>query len=201
MLGNLTISRKLTWLSALVSVAALTLACLAFLAYDQVTFKRSLVTNLSAQAQVVGLNSVSALVFNDPDSATTTLSALRASPSILGASIFTADDKLFASYAVDHRYEITEAAPPPAGEAESYRFAGKGVRLTRVIEFGGKPMGYIVIRGSLADLDHRLKQYVRIAIAVLIFSLIGALLLSSAFRRAVAEPIVRLAETARTVSR
>jgi PAS domain S-box-containing protein len=200
-LKNLTISGKLVWLSALVSAAALTLACVAFLAYDQVTFKQTLVHNLSAEAQVVGLNSVSALVFNDPDAATTTLSALRSSPATLAASIFTSDGRLFATYAVDRRYEVAEALPPPAGEAERHRFSGKEVLLTRVIEFGGKPMGYIVIRGSLADLDHRLVQYLRIALAVLIFSLIGALLLSSAFRRAVAEPIVRLSETARIVSR
>jgi PAS domain S-box-containing protein len=182
MLRNLTISGKLVWLSALVSAAALTLACVAFLAYDQVTFKRALVHSLSAEAQVVGLNSVSALVFNDPDSATTTLSALRSSPAILGASIFTSNGRLFATYAVDRHFEVAEALPPPAGEAESYRFAGKEVLLTRVIEFGGKPMGYIVIRGSLAELDHRLVQYLRIALAVLVFSLVGALLLSETAR-------------------
>ena len=201
MLRNLTISRKLTWLNALVSAAALTLACLAFLAYDQVTFKRTLVHNLSAEAQVIGLNSISALVFNDPDAATTTLSALRASPSIQAASIFTGNGRLFATYALDQKYRITEATPPTAGATESYTLAGKQVLLTRSIDFGGKPMGYIVIRGSLAELDDRLQQYVRIAIAVLIFSLGAALILSSVFRRAVADPIVRLAETARIVSR
>lgn len=201
MLKNLTISGKLTWLNALVSAAALTLACLAFLAYDQVTFKRTLIHNMSAEAQVVGLNSISALVFNDPDAATTTLSALRASPSILAASIFNGNGHLFATYAVDQKYQISEAIPVAGGETESYTFAGKQVLLTQVISFGGKPMGFIVLRGSLAELDERLKQYVRIAAAVLIFSLGAALILSSVFRRAVADPIVRLAETARIVSR
>src|SRR3954470_17692436 len=115
MLRNLTISRKLTWMNALVCTTALTLACLAFLAYDQVTFKRTLVHNLSSEAQVVGLNSISALVFNDPDSAATTLDALRPSPSILGASIFTEDGQLFASYASNRQYLVTQTAQIPNG--------------------------------------------------------------------------------------
>lgn len=201
MLKNLTISGKLTWLNALVSAAALTMACIAFLTYDHVTFKRSLLDNLSTQAQVVGLNSISALVFNDPDSATTTLSALRGSRSILAASIFTTDGKLFATYAVDSTYRISSAPLLSPNQMESYQFVGKQVLLTRTIWFGAKPMGYIVIRGSLIDLDERLRQYIKIAIAVLIFSLASALVLSAAFRRAVAAPIVRLAETARLVSR
>lgn len=201
MLKDLTISKKLTWLNALVSAAALSLACLSFLAYDQVNFRRSLVHNLSAEAQVVGFNSISALMFNDPDAATTTLSGLRASPSILAATIFTGNGQSFATYAVEHKYQIADALPPPPGQKESYTFTGKQVLLSRSIEFSGKPMGYIVIRGSLTELDERLKQYLRIAIAVLIFSLAAALILSSVFRRAVAAPIVRLAETARIVSR
>jgi PAS domain S-box-containing protein len=201
MLKNLTISRKLTWLNALVSAAALMLACMAFLAYDQVTYKQTLFHNLSSEAQVVGFNSISALVFNDPDSATTTLSALRASPSILAATIFTGNGRVFATYAQNQKYQITEESPPAAGQTETYVVTGNQVLLTRSIAFGRKPMGFIVIRGSLQELDDRLWQYLQIAAGVLIFSLGAALILSSFVRRAVAEPIVRLAQTARIVSR
>ena len=60
----------------LVSGVALLTACAAFIAYDLVTFREALVYNLSSQAQIVGSNSISALVFNDPRSAETTLAAL-----------------------------------------------------------------------------------------------------------------------------
>jgi PAS domain S-box-containing protein len=201
MLRNLTISKRLTWLNALVSASALAMACLAFLAYDQVTFKRTLIHNLSSEAQVVGLNSISALVFNDPDSATTTLSALRSSPSILAATIFTSSGRMFANYSVSPQYDIVNPVQIPADRDEVYVYSGREILLAHTIVFGTKPMGVIVIRGSLQELRHRLLQYVGIALAVLIFSLGAALLLSSAFRRAVAEPIVQLAETARIISR
>ena len=76
------ISRKLTRMNMVVSGVALLTACVAFIAYDVLTFRESAVQNLSTQAQIVGLNSVSALLFNDADSAEKTLGALRAAPAI-----------------------------------------------------------------------------------------------------------------------
>ena len=95
------ILRKLTLMNMLVSGAALLLACLAFFSYDQLTFRQSLVRMLSAQADIVGSNSVSAILFNDPQSAIITLSALKSSHSITSAGIFTLDRKVFAKYTRD----------------------------------------------------------------------------------------------------
>src|SRR6185295_9014053 len=95
------ITTKLTRMNVLVSGSALLFACAAFIAYDLVSFRSGMVHNLSIQAQVVGSNSVSALLFSDPDSAENTLSALKAAPNIVSASIYTIDGKLFASYRRD----------------------------------------------------------------------------------------------------
>src|ERR1700730_14288021 len=100
------ISRKLTVMNILVSATALLLACAAFFAYDQFTFRQSLVRTLSAQAQIIGSSSVSALVFNDPQSTTSTLSAVKNSPNIASAGIFTLDRKPFAQYVRNAGEEI-----------------------------------------------------------------------------------------------
>jgi PAS domain S-box-containing protein len=200
MLRDLTISGKLTWLNMLVSAAALTLACISFLAYDQVTFRKALVHNVSTEAQVVGLNSISALVFDDPDAASNSLHSLRGSPNVLAASIFKADGRLFATYEVDPKFRLAGPGEVAAGH-EQYEFKSGEVVLAHPIIFGEKKLGTIVIRASTAELSSRLKQYLLIAGAVLILSLGAALLLSSAFRRGVAAPIARLAETAQMVSR
>ena len=96
-----TISRRLTLMNMLTSGAALVLACVAFIAYDMVTFRDAIVRNLSTQAQIIGANTASALLFNDPQSAENTLSALKASPNILSAGIYTPDGRLFATYSRD----------------------------------------------------------------------------------------------------
>src|SRR3954454_17517108 len=85
------ISRRLTWMNLLVSASALLLASIGFLAYDQYTFRENLVRNLSAQAQIIGANSASALMFNDPVAAERTLSALASFPQIKSSGIVTPD--------------------------------------------------------------------------------------------------------------
>ncbi len=67
-------------MNMLVSGAALLLACAAFIGYDMVTFRATIVRNLSTQAQIIGSNSASALLFDDPQAAETTLSALEPPP-------------------------------------------------------------------------------------------------------------------------
>lgn len=194
------ITRKLTRMNVLVSGAALLIACTAFIAYDLVTFREAMVYNLSIQAQIIGSNSVSSLVFDDPSSAERTLLALRASPNIVSAGVHDSNGRLFAHYRRDSAGEppILRALPP--GQVQDHWFGGGEVILVRSIEFGGKSVGTVYIRSDQLRVNTRLRRYVWIAALVLAASLLAALMVSSAFRRSVARPIVQLAKIARTVS-
>lgn len=86
-LGEHSITKRLTWTNMLVSGAALLLACAGFVAYDIVTFREVLMHRLAVQAQIVGANGASALLFNDPLSAEATLAALKAAPDVVSAGI------------------------------------------------------------------------------------------------------------------
>ncbi|MGB7603583.1 MAG: ATP-binding protein [Candidatus Sulfotelmatobacter sp.] len=194
------ILRKLTLMNMLVSGAALSLACLAFFTYDQITFRQGLVHTLSAQADIVGSNSVSAILFNDPQSASNTLSALKSSQSVTTAGIFMLDGKPFATYTRENGEEILSIPNIPAGQVETYRFTNSHLVLVRKIMFQGKPVGLVYIRADLREIDRRLKRYAAIALAVLLLSLVAALLVSSLFGRSVAQPIVDLARVAAVVS-
>ena len=108
------ITKRLTRMNVLVSGAALLMACAAFVTYDWITSREAMVHNLSIQAQIAGSNSVSALLFNDPQSAENTLSALKAAPNIVSARIYTAEGLAFASYSPDGS---REALPLSTGKA------------------------------------------------------------------------------------
>ncbi len=198
---DISISRKLTWMNMLVSGTALLLACAAFIAYDMATFRTAMVRNLSTQAQIIGSNSVSALLFNDPQSAENTLSALQAAHNVLFAGIYSKGGTLFASYSRDPGNHNLAIPLLPPGQVEIYWFKNKEVVLVRSIVFEGKPMGTVYIRSDVQELDSGLKRYVGIASIVLAVCLVAALLVSSIFSRAVAQPIIHLAKLARAVSR
>jgi signal transduction histidine kinase/DNA-binding response OmpR family regulator len=195
------ITKKLTMMNMLVSGAALLIACGAFVAYDLVTFRGAMVYNLSIQAQMAGSNSVSALVFNDPQTAENTLSALRAAPNIISAGIYAPDARPFAMYWREGSGQVLTLPPIPVGQTEAHWFKDGQLVLVRKIVFQGKPTGAVYIRSDLQEMNHRIKRYAGIAAIVLLASLIAALLVASVFQRAVAEPIVHLAEIARIVSR
>ena len=188
-------------MNILVSGAALLMACAAFAGYDWVTFREAMVHNLSIQAQMAGSNSVSALVFNDPQSAENTLSALKAAPSVVSAGIYTPEGLPFAKYSRDTHYQAATLPAIPAGQVEAHSFKNGGLVVVRKIIFEGKHASTVYIRSDLNEMNQRLERGAVIAAITLAGSLIAALLIASIFQRAVAEPIVHLAEIARIVSR
>jgi signal transduction histidine kinase len=203
---NYSIRQKLTWMNMLVSGAALLLACTAFAAYELADFRHTLVQGLSIQAQIVGANSASALLFNDPESAANTLSALKAAPDIVAAGIYTPSGSAFATYSRDRGSGVSPLLEMTAGQTEAYRFTsqwftGGELALVRAIEFQGKRIGTVGIRSDLREVNDRLLRYAGIVVAVLLVSLLAAFAFSSIFQKATARPIVQLAETARIVSR
>ena len=195
------ISAKLTIMNMLVSGSALVLACVGFLIYDQITFRQGLVRTLSAQAQIIGSNSVSALLFNDQLAASDTLAALKNAPTIVSAGILTADHRPFAQYVRQGGDEVLNIPSLPDDRIEGYWFRSTHVVLLRKILSDGKLVGFVYIRADLREIDKRFWRYALISLAVLLVSLIFALVVSSQFRKSVAQPIVGLAETARSISR
>src|SRR5713226_4862198 len=198
---NYSITKKLIRMKMLVSGAALLIACVAFVAYDLITFREAMVHNLSIQAQMAGSNSVSPLLFNDPQAAENTLSALKAAPNVVSAGIYTLDGRPFGTYWRDGNPQTVTLPQMPPNQTEAHWFKDGRLVLVRTIVFQGKPTGTVYIRSDLREMSARLKRYVGIAAMVLLASLVAALLGASIFQRVVAEPIVHLAEITRIVSR
>ncbi|MGA8540749.1 MAG: ATP-binding protein [Terriglobales bacterium] len=194
------IATKLTLMNMLVSGAALLLACTGFFVYDQITFRQGLLRTLSAQAQIIGSNSVSALLFNDPQAAAQTLSALKSSPNIASAGILTAELHPFAQYTRGGEDEILSVPTLRDDQAETYFYGSRHLILVRRIFSERKPVGFVYIRADLSEIDARLRRYALISFVLLLVSLLFAVLVSSQFRRSVADPIIGLADTARRVS-
>src|SRR5207249_6622994 len=169
------------------------LACAAFFAYDLYTFRVGIVRNLSTQAQIIGSNTVSALVFNDPRAAENTLSALKASPHIIYAAIYSTDGQPFAAYWPDGNGKTLPLPVLPARQTQANWVSGGQISLVDSIVFQGKPTGFVYIQSDLRTINDRLKSYAVIAAAVLMISLVVALLMSKMSQRIISEPVVQLA--------
>jgi signal transduction histidine kinase len=195
------IAKQLTWVNLLVTTVALLLSCGAFLVYDVISARNALVRDVSLQAEIMGSNTISALVFDDPESAEDTLSALRASRNILYAGIYTPDGRALAEYWRDGKGQTPRLPSTTLAQRESHFFAADQLAVLHPIVQEGKPIGAVYIRSDSQLLENRLKRYAQTIIAVLLLSLAAATFFAWRSQRAVSEPLVRLAETARVVSR
>ena len=197
---NYSISKKLTWVNMLVSGVALLLACAGFCAYDLYSFRAGLVSSVSIQAQIIGDNTVSALLFNDPRSAGKTLSALDANRHLAYAQIYTPDGQPFAGYWREGAGETLPLPVIPTGQVQIHWFKDGHLGLARAIIFQGKPTGAVYISSDLGAMNDRLKSYAVITILVFLASLVVALLISRLSQRVISEPVMKLAQTVRIVS-
>jgi PAS domain S-box-containing protein len=162
-------------MNMLVSAVALLLASGGFCAYDLYSFRTALVRNVSIQAQIIGDNTVSALLFNDPHSAEKTLSALRANPNLMYAQIYTRDGQPFAGYWRDGAGKTGALPIISQGQIQNHWFTDGSLGLARSIVFQGKPTGTVYIRSDLGAMNDRLKSYALIVVVVLLVSLLVAL--------------------------
>jgi hypothetical protein len=145
------LTKKLTAMNMLVSGGALLLASAAFFGYDLFTFRTNLANNTAIQAQIIGSNAVSPLIFNDPRSAENTLSALRASRNIIYAGVYTVDGKYFAGY---WRGLVSQPVPLPpfsVNQGQISAFGAGQFALVQTIVFQGKPAGIVYIQSDLLE--------------------------------------------------
>jgi signal transduction histidine kinase len=199
--GASSISAKLMLMNVVVSATVLALAVLAFFFYDLISFRQNLIRNLETAAQIVGTNSVSALLFDDQQSAATTLQALRNSPDVVAAALVANDGSTFAEYQRSENGPSVRTRALEAGKNDEDWVTGTHVLLGHRIIFQGKPAGTVYIAAELTETWRRARQYLLIACGVLLICMAAGLLISSTARRLVARPMVDLAETARRVSR
>jgi len=194
------LSARLTRMNLVVSGVVLLLAGLAFFSYDLVSFRHTLIRNIGAEAQIVGENSISALMFDDQESATTTLKSLEQSPDVKGAMLSDAKGRVFARYG---ELDPDDAATHSLGAKDNHRvwFSGTQVIVAHRIVFQGKAVGIVTIFAQLTEIGQRARQYLLIAGIILLFCMAAAVVISSTSRRLIAQPISKLADTALLVSR
>lgn len=99
MIRHLSVRHKFTAISVLTTTIVVLIASTVFVALEINNYRRALVQELTAIAQITSSNSTAAILFGDRPAARETLAALKARPNIDGATIFTLDGRLFAHHA------------------------------------------------------------------------------------------------------
>jgi signal transduction histidine kinase len=191
------IKRKVTTVIMRASVAVLLVTVAAFMIYDLVTFRQTMVRNLVTQARTIADNSTGDLAFRNENDAASVLASLRTDSHITAAAIYDAQGKLFVKYPAS----ISDADLPAAPEDQGHQFAKSHLILFQPVVQSGNPLGTLYLQSDLTALTQRLQIYGAISLLIMAGSLLLAFWLSTTLQRRITNPIIALAETAQKISK
>ncbi len=194
---NLPIRRKLALLLLSSMGMALVLACIGFTLYERADFRATAASELATLADTLGANTAASLAFEDQKTAEQMLGALKAEHDIVAACLYDEQGNIFAVY---RRNGVPSSVRMPALEADGAYFNGHSLTLFRRVSLHGEKTGTIGIISDLGGFRLKLRQYAKIAVLVLIISIIITYLATVALVRLVSAPLVHLALLAEQVS-
>ena len=175
------------------SALAVLLASVGFAVYERQSYRGSAIRELTALADTLGANTAASLEFNDQRTAKEMLSALVTEPNVLAACLYDNQGGIFAEYR-------SPGAPRtlvlPARLRDGAYFDGESLTLFRGVRVNGERTGSIALVFDLRGFRARLLEYAKIAVIVLLVSVIATFLASMRLARSIGDPLVQLAVVA-----
>src|SRR3954470_24449091 len=192
---NLPIQRKVTLVVLVTCTACLLVACTALFLFELFTFRNSFVNDLTALSEVVANSSVPSVAFDDKDAATEVLDGLKARAHIVSATIVK-HGTVFANFGRADDDPVTRF-----GSQVGYRFDGNSLTHVQPIVLEGDTIGVLYVHSDYGSVYRSLlRLFGAIVALVLLVSVALALVISSRLQRFVSEPILRLANTAKSIA-
>lgn len=196
-LRNISIKRKLTLIVMLPSAAALLLAGLVSFAYDVFQLRKAMVQEITMLSQVIGANNSAALIFDDQKSTTDDLALLSGNSHVVSSCVYTVKGEIFGSY---FRKDMKGKLSLPPLQEDGHTFGSEYLTIFKKIEFNNKTVGTVYLQYDLQALHARMNGYMILACVILLMSACVIFLMSSWLNRTISEPVLSLAQTAKTIS-
>lgn len=152
---------------------------------------------LTIQAEIIAMNSLPAVVFDDPYAAEEILAALKADETINHAKIITADHSVIARYENPNIIKYNQLHFVIKAIAKWLRM---GIVIDHDIFQNDNKIGRVQITASLVDLYRNNLKYVSLAFLISLISMLLTLFLSNSLLKRVVDPIIKLTRIARKVT-
>lgn len=163
---------------------------------DIKNLKNSLVESLSVLASVIGSTSRAAILFEDARTGKRILASVASEQQIELAVIYSADNRIFVTYAKNKETRIT----PPPFEEEGERVTKDAIEIVRNIVLDNEILGKIYIKANLSELETKIEKHLILVIGIFSVILLVSIPISVLLQRVISEPILALAKTTQRVS-
>ena len=191
------IPKKITFVIMGITAVVLFLAFGALFYFQACILRQQATHELSVVGEITARECDAAVRFKDEDAASQILNRLRGMPQIASARLELNNRKRLAFFGTPRDESELKAARLKSG----LKINGDRIILAQPVMLGGTQEGTLCLLADLrATTSQLLKLYGSIFILVLLASLLVAFVLSGQFLRFVTDPILRLADAARTVA-
>jgi len=201
LLRDLLLRKKLMLIMIFSSCVTLFVACMAWLWVDRQSTRETEERKIDLIASMLGANVGAALYFfadsGDAGEIEREVLNLAGNPGIQQAAVFALDGRALAQLAEESGRTATLLEPREPG---AY-WGSDGLAVFKPIVYEGERVGTVGILTGLAEVHARQLDYGRSVLVVLVLCLGIAFLLSYKLQGFISQPVLRLADTAREVSR
>lgn len=181
-----------------VTAVALLLVSIGFVAYEVVTIQQRMRQDLSAQGRMIADLAAPALNRSNAADAEKILATLSEREHIKAAAIYR-DNKLFARYPANAK-GATFPTAFESGDSSHFDFKANTLVFFHSIEAATGRSAAVYIKSDLGEIREQLERYAAFFIWFILATAGITYFLSKRLQKSIAEPIVQLAKTARTVS-
>lgn len=178
------------------SASVLVLTCAGFFTYEFLTFRSTMVRQLSTVAAIIADNSTAVLAFEDKPGAEEILAALKAERHIAAAGLYDSDGRLFSTYPNN----LPASAFPAAPAADGFVLGGGYLQGYQPVTQNDKRLGTLYVKSDLSAVTERFQLYGAVVVLVSGLAFLLAYLMSRTLQRQISTPILALADTAMAVS-
>ncbi len=180
----------------LTCAVALLFMCSVYIILESEFYKETVKANVSTLGAVIASNSSAALAFDDPQDAREVLRALAAEPNVIMAALYRNDGSILATYPADTSASIF----PVLKEEHLYWFEGKYLQGIEPVIQKKARLGKLYIKSDLKAMYAQLRRFAIIGMGLIGIALLLAYVLSHLLQGSIADPILNLEQTARSIS-
>lgn len=193
--GQATLRQKLTWLTMVCSVVALSTTAVALAAYEFVFYRRTVLFQLETIGAITARNSTAALAFTNAEEAARVLASLETEPAITFAALYDGTGQQVAEYRRVLGAPGPKATIPTTVPRDGVVHAGRILDI--VLPVGDETrFGTLLMRADLSAIGERLAAYAWVLLGTTLLSGLLAFLLSGWLSKRIVAPVQALVRAA-----
>lgn len=195
-LKTVSIRRKISKALFIACGVILLMTATGYVVYQLVTYRQTVISQLTILSQVIGSNSTAALAFDSRDEASEILMALQAEPNILAACIYNEVGEVFSAYpeAVELQGFPKEILP------DGFMFQENYITGFTTIYEGDRKLGTLYLKVSTQAFDQMLMVFLTGGALITLLSVVVGYFISKKLEKEISTPVLNLANTARIIS-